>query len=80
MITGLGHPAFAARDVEETLMLAYLRVSGDRLIEAFPSGRHPTPAAQRFTRLCLLADDLECNLSSPGERPATCAPGRRLAG
>jgi hypothetical protein len=70
MITDLGHPPFAARDVEETpgffrlpgteaafrlpndggpLMLAYLRVSGDRSIEVFPSGRHP-PRPRRASR------------------------------
>jgi hypothetical protein len=90
MITDLGHPAPAARDVEETpgfyrplgaeaafrlhnddgpLMLAYLRVSGDRFIEMFPSGRHPTPAAQSFTRLCLLTDDPEGSLQAPANGP-----------
>ena len=90
MTTGLGHPAFAARDVEETpgfyrlpgteaafrlhndggpLMLAYPRVSGDRSIDVFPSGRHPTPAAQSFTRLCLLTDDPEGNLQARANGP-----------
>jgi catechol 2,3-dioxygenase-like lactoylglutathione lyase family enzyme len=80
MITDLGHPAFAARDVEETLgfyrllgieeafrlhrdhgslMLVYLRVSGDRFIEVFP-GRPPLDPnrTQSFMHICLLTDDL----------------------
>jgi hypothetical protein len=50
-------------------MLAYLRVSGDRFIEVFPSGRHPTAAAQSFTRLCLLTNDLEGNLQARASGP-----------
>jgi lactoylglutathione lyase len=80
MITDLGHPAFAARDVDRTirfyrifgieeafrlhhdddsLMLVYLHVSGDRFIEVFPGGPAPDPdRVQSFRHICLLTDDI----------------------
>ena len=80
MITDLGHPAFAAHDVDVTLrfygtlgieeafrlhhdddslMLVYLHVSGDRFIEVFPGGPAPDPnREQNFRHICLLTDDL----------------------
>ena len=81
MITDLGHPAFAAHDVEKTvafyallgvnevfrlhhddnsLMLVYLHVSGDRFVEVFPGGPPPNPdREQSFQHICLLTDDIE---------------------
>ena len=50
-------------------MLACPRGSGDRSIEVFPPGRHPTPAAQSFMRLYLLADGLEGNLQARANGP-----------
>jgi lactoylglutathione lyase len=80
VITDLGHPAFAAHNVERTLnfyallgiqesfrlhheddslMLVYLHVAGDRFIEVFPGGPPPDPdRGGSFMHLCLLTDDI----------------------
>ena len=44
---------------DDSLMLVYLHVGGDRFLEVFPGGPSPDPnLAQSFMHLCLLTDDL----------------------
>jgi len=93
MITDLGHPAFAAYDIDETigfyqmlgieeafrlhkdddsLMLVYLHVAGDRFIEVFPGGPLPDPdRTQSFMHICLLTDDLHAAVEHLRENGAS---------
>jgi catechol 2,3-dioxygenase-like lactoylglutathione lyase family enzyme len=93
MITDLGHSAFAAYDIDETigfyqmlgieeafrlhkdddsLMLVYLHVAGDRFIEVFPGGPLPDPdRTQSFMHICLLTDDLHAAVEHLRENGAS---------
>ena len=52
--------SFRLHHVDDSLMLVYLHVSGDRFVEVFPGGPPPDPdRPQSFMHLCLLTDNIE---------------------
>ena len=54
------HEAFRLHRDDNSLMLVYLHVAGDRFIEVFPNG--PDPALRHpgsFMHLCLISDDIQ---------------------
>ncbi len=49
---------------DESLMLVYLHIAGDRFIELFPNGPEPDPdRVQSFRHICLVVDDLEATVA-----------------
>jgi lactoylglutathione lyase len=56
--------AFRLHHEDGSLVLVYLHVAGDRLIEIFPGGPAPDPGrSASFMHLCLLVDDLAATVA-----------------